>query len=66
MVIIVLIKKFNDEDVNGIEKFGVIYLKFDNGFVRYKVKNFFFIDDFYMVCMDNILGFGYEFLEGKV
>ena len=66
MVTIAPTKKPNDEDANGIEKFGVIYLKLDNGFVRYKAKNFSPTDDFYMVRMDNILGFGYEFPEGKV
>ena len=59
-------KPVNDEDANGIAKFGVVYLKLDNGFVRYKTKNFSPTDDFYMVRIDNILGFDYEFPEGKV
>ena len=59
-------KPVNDEDANGIEKFGIVYLKLDNGFVRYKTKNFSPTDDFYMVRIDNILGFDYEFPEGKV
>ena len=59
-------KPVNDEDANGIEKFGVVYLKLDNGFVKYKTKNFSPTDDFYMVRVDNILGFDYEFPEGKV
>lgn len=58
--------KPNEKDVNGIEKYGVIYLKLDNGFVRYKTKNFSPSEDFHMVRMDNILGFEYEYPEGKV
>ena len=58
--------KPNDKDADGIEKFGTIYLKLDNGFVRYKTKNFSPNEDFYMTRMDNILGFDYEFPEGKV
>ena len=56
----------NDEDINRIEKYGVIYLKLDNGSVRYRTKNFSPDEDFYMVRMDYILGFEYEFPEGKV
>ena len=59
-------KKATDEDATGLEKFGVVYLRLDNGFVKYKTKNFSPTDNFYMVCMDNILGFDYEFPEGKV
>ena len=66
MVTIAPTKKPNDEDANGIEKFGAIYLKLDSGSVRYKTKNFSPTDDFYMVRIDNILGFDYEFPEGKV
>ena len=58
--------KPNDEDANRIEKYGVIYLKLNNGFVRYKTKNFSPNQDFYMTRMDNILGFDYEFPEGKI
>ena len=58
--------KPNDKDADGIEKFGTIYLKLDNGFVRYKTKNFSPNEDFYMTRMDNILGFEYEYPEGKV
>ena len=58
--------KPNDKDADGIEKFGTIYLKLDNGFVRYKTKNFSPNEDFYMTRMDNILGFEYQFPEGKV
>ena len=58
--------KPNDEDATGLEKYGVIYLKLNNGFVRYKTKNFSPSEDFYMTRMDNILGFEYEFPEGKV
>ena len=66
MVTIAPTKQFNDEDATGLERYGTIYLKLNNGFVRYKTKNFSPIDDFYMVRMDNILGFDYEFPEGKV
>ena len=66
MVTIAPTKKPNDEDANGIEKFGAIYLKLDSGSVRYKTKNFSPTDDFYMVRIDNILGFDYEFPEGKI
>ena len=59
-------KKATDEDATGLEKFGVVYLRLDNGFVRYKTKNFSPTDNFYMVRIDNILGFDYEFPEGKV
>ena len=58
--------KPNDEDANRIEKYGVIYLKLNNGFVRYKTKNFSPNQDFYMTRMDNILGFEYEYPEGTV
>ena len=58
--------KPNDEDANRIEKYGVIYLKLNNGFVRYKAKNFSPNEDFYMTRMDNILGFEYEYPEGTV
>ncbi|WP_029759393.1 YARHG domain-containing protein [Fusobacterium nucleatum] len=58
--------KPNDEDVDRIEKYGVIYLKLDNGSVRYKTKNFSPNEDFYMVRIDNILGFEYEYPKGKV
>ena len=58
--------KPNDKYADGIEKFGTIYLKLDNGFVRYKTKNFSPNEDFYMTRMDNILGFDYEYPEGTV
>ena len=56
----------NDEDATGLERYGIIYLKLNNGFVRYKTKNFSPNQDFYMTRMDNILGFDYEFPEGKI
>ncbi|MDC7954252.1 YARHG domain-containing protein [Fusobacterium simiae] len=58
--------KPNDKDVDRIEKYGVIYLKLDNGSVRYKTKNFSPNEDFYMVRIDNILGFEYEYPKEKV
>ena len=66
MVTIAPTKQFNDEDATGLERYGIIYLKLNNGFVRYKTKNFSPIDDFYMVRMDNILGFDYEYPEGTI
>ena len=66
MVTIAPTKKSNDEDATGLERYGIIYLKLNNGFVRYKTKNFSPNQDFYMTCMDNILGFDYEFPEGKI
>ena len=66
MVTIAPTKKSNDEDATGLERYGIIYLKLNNGFVRYKTKNFSPTDNFYMVRMDNILGFDYEFQEGKI
>ena len=66
MVTIAPTKKSNDEDATGLERYGIIYLKLNNGFVRYKTKNFSPNQDFYMTRMDNILGFDYEFPEGKV
>ena len=66
MVIIAPTKKSNDEDATGLERYGIIYLKLNNGFVRYKTKNFSPNQDFYMTRMDNILGFEYEYPEGKV
>ena len=66
MVIIAPTKKSNDEDATGLERYGIIYLKLNNGFVRYKTKNFSPNQDFYMTRMDNILGFDYEFPEGKI
>jgi len=66
MVTIAPTKKSNDEDATGLERYGIIYLKLNNGFVRYKTKNFSPNQDFYMTRMDNILGFEYEFPEGKV
>jgi len=59
-------KKSNDEDATGLERYGIIYLKLNNGFVRYKTKNFSPNQDFYMTRMDNILGFEYGYPEGKV
>ena len=66
MVTIAPTKKSNDEDATGLERYGIIYLKLNNGFVRYKTKNFSPNEDFYMTRMDNILGFEYQFPEGKV
>ena len=66
MVTIAPTKKSNDEDATGLERYGIIYLKLNNGFVRYKTKNFSPNQDFYMTHMDNILGFDYEFPEGKI
>ena len=66
MVTIAPTKKSNDEDATGLERYGIIYLKLNNGFVRYKTKNFSPNQDFYMTRMDNILGFEYEYPEGKV
>ena len=66
MLAIAPTKKVTDEDATGLEKFGVVYLRLDNGFVKYKTKNFSPTDNFYMVRMDNILGFEYEFPEGKI
>ena len=66
MLAIAPTKKITDEDATGLEKFGVVYLRLDNGFVKYKTKNFSPTDNFYMVRMDNILGFEYEFPEGKI
>lgn len=53
-------------DADGIEKYGTSYLKLDNGFIRYKTKNFSPDIDFYMVLMHTILGFNYEYPEGSV
>ena len=66
MVTIASTKKSNDEDATGLERYGIIYLKLNNGFVRYKAKNFSPNQDFYMTRMDNILGFEYGYPEGKV
>lgn len=66
MVSLAPTKKSNDEDATGLERYGIIYLKLNNGFVRYKTKNFSPNQDFYMTRMDNILGFEYEYPEGKV
>ena len=66
MVTIASTKKSNDEDATGLERYGIIYLKLNNGFVRYKTKNFSPNQDFYMTRMDNILGFEYGYPEGKV
>lgn len=53
-------------DADGIEKYGTSYLKLDDGFIRYKTKNFSPDIDFYMVLMHTILGFDYEYPEGSV
>ena len=66
MLAIAPTKKVTDEDATILEKTGVVYSKLDNGFIRYKTKNFSPTDNFYMVRMDNILGFEYEFPEGKI
>ena len=66
MVTIAPTKKSNDEDATGLERYGIIYLKLNDGFVRYKTKNFSPNQDFYMTRMDNILGFEYGYPEGKV
>ena len=66
MITVAQTKQPNDEDATILEKTGVVYSKLDNGFIRYKTKNFSPTDNFYMVRMDNILGFDYEFQEGKI
>ena len=66
MITVAPTKQPNDEDATILEKTGVVYSKLDNGFIRYKTKNFSPTDNFYMVRMDNILGFDYEFPEGKI
>ena len=66
MITVAPTKQPNDEDATILEKTGVVYSKLDNGFIRYKTKNFSPTDNFYMVRMDNILGFEYEFPEGKI
>ena len=67
MVSLAPTKPANDEDASDIEKFGRVYIKLDNNSsIRYKTKNFSPNQDFYMTRMDNILGFDYEFPEGKV
>ena len=66
MITVAPTKQPNDEDATILEKTGVVYSKLDNGFIRYKTKNFSPTDNFYMVRMDNILGFDYEFQEGKI
>ncbi len=56
----------NDKDGFRIEKYGVVYLKLDNAYVRYKTKNFSPDNDFYAIDMTIIPGFYYEFPEGTV
>lgn len=56
----------NDEDGYGVEKYGVVFLKLDNGYVRYKTKNFSPDNDLYAIHMTIIPGFDYEFPEGTV
>jgi len=56
----------NSDDSYGIDKYGAVYLNLDNGSVKYKTKNFSPDEDFYMVRIDNIPGFDFEFPAGKV
>lgn len=54
------------DDSFGVEKYGAVYLNLDNGSTKYKTKNFSPDEDFYMVRIDNIPGFDFEFPAGKV
>lgn len=56
----------NSDDSYGIDKYGAVYLNLDNGSVKYNTKNFSPDTDFYMVRIDNIPGFDFEFPAGKV
>ena len=51
----------NGDESYGIDKYGAVYLNLDNGSVKYKTKNFSPDTDFYMVRIDNIPGFDFEF-----
>ena len=67
MVSLAPTKPANDEDASDIEKFGRVYIKLDNNSsIRYKTKKFSPNSNFYATRMDNILGFDYEFPEGKI
>ena len=67
MVSLAPTKPANDEDASDIEKFGRVYIKLDNNSsIRYKTKKFSPNSNFYATRMDNILGFEYEFPEGKI
>jgi len=60
-------KPANDEDASDIEKFGRVYIKLNNNSsIRYKTKKFSPNSNFYATRIDNVLGFDYEFPEGKV
>ena len=67
MVSLAPTKPVNDEDASDIEKFGRVYIKLDNNSsIRYKTKKFSPNSNFYATRIDNVLGFDYEFPEGKV
>ena len=67
MVSLAPTKPANDKDASDIEKFGRVYIKLDNNSsIRYKTKKFSPNSNFYATRMDNILGFEYEYPEGKV
>ena len=67
MVSLAPTKPANDEDASDIEKFGRVYIKLDNNSsIRYKTKKFSPNSNFYATRIDNVLGFDYEFPEGKV
>ena len=67
MVSLAPTKPANDKDASDIEKFGRVYIKLDNNSsIRYKTKKFSPNSNFYATRMDNILGFEYEFPEGKI
>jgi len=67
MVSLAPTKPANDKDASDIEKFGRVYIKLDNNSsIRYKTKKFSPNSNFYATHIDNVLGFDYEFPEGKI
>ena len=67
MVSLAPTKPANDKDASDIEKFGRVYIKLDNNSsIRYKTKKFSPNSNFYATRIDNVLGFDYEFPEGKI
>ena len=52
--------------LNDANEGGIVYLKLDNGYVRYKSKNFSPDSDFYVQCMTYIPAFFSLFPEGTV
>lgn len=65
MITVAPTKQPNDEDATILKNSGVVYSNWIMVLSDTRLKNFSPTDNFYMVRMDNILGFDYEFKKEK-